>query len=565
MASKLSLILLLVVLISCGPEREVADIVILNGNIYTVDTNQPKATAIAVKDGKILAVGNDDAILLYKGATTEMVDLAGKTVTPGLIESHAHIMGMGYNQLELDLMFVQTYEELVEMVKEAAAAVPPGTWIKGRGWHQDKWVNQPEQKVQGFPTHHLLSEAVPNHPVYLKHASGHAALANAKAMELANIGKSTENPDGGEIFKDISGNPTGILNETAQNLVGVIIPPANADTDKRALELAIKYALENGVTSLQNAGADFDEIALFKRFGEEGKLGIRLWTMLNGRNDSLLNTYYKKGPEIGLYDNRLTVRAIKLYADGALGSRGAWLIDAYSDAPGVFGHIVTPMEDIKRVTFDGLNYGFQICTHAIGDRANKEVLDIYKQAFALNPEKAKDHRFRIEHAQHIALDDIPRFAEMDVIASVQAIHMSSDRPWAIFRLGERRINDGAYVWQKLLESGAVVINGTDAPVEPVNPIASFYASVTRQTLRGTPAGGYEPSQKMTREQALKTYTLDAAYGAFEESIKGSIVPGKVADITIYNQDLMTVPDHQLLDTKVDMTIVGGKVMFKRGE
>lgn len=287
--------------------------------------------------------------------------------------------------------------------------------------------------------------------------------------------------------------------------------------------------------------------------------------MLNGRNDSLLNVYYEKGPEIGLYDDFLTVRSIKLYADGALGSRGAWLLEEYTDAPGVHGHNVTPMEDIRRVTFEGLQNGFQICTHAIGDRANREVLDIYEAAFEEYPDKAEDHRFRVEHAQHFALEDIPRFAELDVIASVQAIHMSSDRPWAIDRLGEKRIVDGAYVWQKLIESGAVVINGTDAPVEPVSAIASFYASVTRLTLKGTPAGGYEPGQKMTREQALKTYTLWGAYGAFEEDIKGSIEVGKLADFTVYNQDLMTVPDDQLLDTQIDMTIVGGKVMFERSE
>lgn len=558
-------ITLIVAMFSCGPTIDPADKIITNANIYTVDEDRPQAQAVAIRADTIMAVGSVEEIMAFKGETTEVIDLEGKTMTPGLIESHAHIMGMGYNQLNVDLMYVQSYEELINVVSEASEGAPDGTWILGRGWHQDKWETQSEKRVNGFPTHHSLSEAVPNHPVYLAHASGHAGLANAKAMELAGVDKSTANPDGGEIFKDVSGNPTGVFNETAQGLIRKVVPAQNEETDTKALELAIDYALENGITSLQNAGADFNEIALFKKFGEQGKMNIRLWTMLNGRNDSLLNAYYEKGPEIGLYDDFLTVRSIKLYSDGALGSRGAWLLEEYTDAPGVHGHNVTPMDEIRKVTFEGIQNGFQICTHAIGDRANREVLDIYEAAFQAYPDKATDHRFRIEHAQHIDPADIPRFAELDVIAAVQAIHMSSDRPWAIDRLGEKRIVDGAYVWQKLIESGAVVINGTDAPVEPVSAINSFYASVTRQTLKGTPEGGYEPSQKMTREQALKTYTLWAAYGAFEEDIKGSIEVGKLADFTVYSQDLMTVPDDQLLDTQIDMTIVGGEVMFERAE
>lgn len=565
MYSRLFLSVLILGFFSCEPATDPADKIIINANIYTVNESFPRAEAVAIRADTIMAVGTTAEVKAYQGEGTEVIDLGGKTMTPGLIESHAHIMGMGYNQLHVDLMYVQSYEELINMVSEAAEGAPDGTWILGRGWHQDKWETQSERRVKGFPTHHSLSEAVPDHPVYLAHASGHAGLANAKAMEIAGVNKSSTDPDGGEIFKDVSGNPTGVFNETAQSLIRKVIPENNEETDAKALALAMEYALENGITSLQNAGADFNDIALFKRFGAQGQLNIRLWTMLNGRNDSLLNVYYGQGPEIGLYDDFLTVRSIKLYADGALGSRGAWLLEEYTDAPGVHGHNVMPMEDIRRVTYDGLQNGFQICTHAIGDRANREVLDIYEAAFKAFPDKAVDHRFRIEHGQHIDPADIPRFSELDVIAAVQAIHMASDRPWAIDRLGEKRIIDGAYVWQKLIESGAVVINGTDAPVEPVSAIASFYASVTRQTLKGTPDGGYEPAQKMTRAQALKTYTLWAAYGAFEEDIKGSIEVGKLADFTIYSQDLMTIPDDQLLDTQIDMTIVGGKVMFERSE
>ncbi len=549
-------------LFSCK-ETPKADVVIWGGPIYTADENNEKVEAVAVAGDTIVYAGARAEVESYVGDQTKVIDLAGRTMTPGFIESHAHIMGVGYNRLNVDLMAVTSYEELVEKVKEAAGNTPEGEWILGRGWHQDKWISSPEKLVNGFQTHYLLSEAVPNHPVFLSHASGHAGFANAKAMEVAGITKNTPSPDGGEIFKDINGEPTGMFNETAQGLISRAIPETTPEKQRRALELAIQECLENGITSFQNAGADEDEIDLFKSFIEEGKLKVRIYTMLNGRNEQLLSDYYTKGPEIGLGNNLLTVRSIKLYSDGALGSRGAWLLEEYSDMAGAFGHNVTPMEDIEKAVNEGLANGFQVCTHAIGDRANQEVLDIYEEAFKRNPEKATDHRFRIEHAQHLDLQDIPRFAELGVIAAMQAIHMSSDRPWAIYRLGERRIVNGAYVWQKLLQSGAKVINGTDAPVEPISPVASFYSSVTRKTLKGTPEGGYEADQKMSREEALRSYTLDAAYGAFEEDIKGSIAPGKLADFTVFDRDIMTVEENEILNAQTVMTIVGGEVVFER--
>ena len=563
---KLSLSIFLILIsayfFSCK-ESPKADLVIWGGPIYTVNGQNEKAEAVVVASDTILYTGSRSEAEKYVGEGTRVVDLQGKTMTPGFIESHAHIMGVGYNRLNVDLMAVNSYEELVERVKEAADNTPEGEWILGRGWHQDKWITTPEKMVQGFQTHHLLSEAVPNHPVFLSHASGHAGFANAKAMELAGIAKNTKSPEGGEIFRDINGEPTGLFNETAQGLIRRAIPETTEEKQRRALELAMEECLENGVTSFQNAGAGREEIGLFKSFMEEDKLKVRIYTMLSGNDSELLSSWYKTGPEIGLGDNMLTVRSIKLYSDGALGSRGAWLLEEYSDMPGAFGHNVTPMEEIEKVVNEGLANGFQICTHAIGDRANQEVLDIYENALKSNPDKAIDHRFRIEHAQHLDLQDIPRFAELGVIAAMQAIHMSSDRPWAIYRLGERRIVNGAYVWQKLLQSGAKVINGTDAPVEPISPVASFYSSVTRKTLKGTPEGGYEADQKMTRDQALRSYTLDAAYGAFEEDIKGSIEAGKLADFTVFDKDIMTVDEKEILDAQVMMTIVGGEVLFER--
>ena len=559
----LTLVVLILIIGACKDNTPKADLVLRNATIYTMNSNQPTADAVAVVGDKIAFIGSGSDVESWISDTTDILDLGGLTVTPGLIEGHGHIMGVGYNRLNLDLMAMKSYEEIIEAVVEASENTPDGQWILGRGWHQDKWVSQPENRVKGFPTHHKLSEAVPNHPVYLGHASGHLGFANERAMEIAGIDRRTAQPDGGEIFMGIDGRPTGIFNETAQGLIRRVIPDNTIETDTRALELAIRECLENGITSFHTAGQDGPDIDLFQSFVEQGKMGIRLYVMLNGRNNELLQQYYQSGPVVGIGDDRLTVRAIKLYSDGALGSRGAWLLEEYTDAPGQYGHNVMPMNDIEKVTRDGIQAGLQICTHAIGDRGNQEVLDIYERAFNDFPDAARDHRFRIEHAQHLHPEDIPRFGELGVIPSMQAIHMSSDRPWAIDRLGKKRIEDGAYVWQKLLETGARIVNGTDAPVEPISAIASFYASVSRQTLAGTPSGGYEADQKMSREQALRSYTLDAAYGAFEEDIKGSIEIGKLADFTVLTQDIMSVPDDQILDAEIAYTIVGGEVMFRK--
>lgn len=553
---KLLFLLPVLILLACQ-KKEAVDMVIKNGTIYTMDDANPTAEVVAIKDGKIVFAGAESEASKFEG---EILDLEGKTMVPGLHEGHAHIMGVGYNLLNVDLMETKSYQEVIDMVKERAANTPEGEWIVGRGWHQDKWVDQPERMFKNLPTHHDLSDAVPNHPVYLKHASGHMALANEKAMELAGIENSTPQPDGGEIFLEMDG-PTGIFNETAQYLIATQIPERTKESDTRALRLAFDECLKNGITSFHQAGSPSKHIDLYKSFGESGELRGRLYVMLSGRDSTLLDEYFANGPEIGLFDDRLTVRSVKLYGDGALGSRGAWLLEEYSDAPGEFGHEVTPIEEIEEITQRAYKAGFQVCVHAIGDRANREALDVFERTFESGHQD--DPRFRIEHAQHFHPDDISRFAEMGVIPAMQAIHMASDRPWAIDRLGKKRIEEGAYMWQDLLQSGAKIVNGTDAPVEPINPIPSFYASVARKTLQGVPEGGYEPAQKMTREQALRSYTLDAAYGAFMEDISGSIEVGKYADLTILNQDIMKVPEDQILTTKVDMTILEGEIVFIR--
>lgn len=555
-------LLIIAMLISGCDSQQQADLIIHNGQIYTVSETASVVEMVAVKDGKILYAGASDKMSALRGESTRILDLQGNTMTPGFIESHGHLLSYGYARMNVDLNNVSSYQEMVEKVKKAVGEAQPGEWILGRGWHQSKWDKAPAENVRGFPVHDALSAVSPNNPVFLGHASGHAAIANARAMEIAGVTGKTQFDDGGEILHKANGQPSGVFVENAEKLIFRHIPKSTPDKDRRALQLGIQGSLANGITTFYDAGSDAKDIAVYKSFLQEGKLDIRLWVMLSGSDTTgLLEHWYQKGPEIGLGDHRLTIRAIKLYCDGALGSRGAWLLDEYSDRRGHTGHATMPMSLIRQVADSALAHGFQLCTHAIGDRANREVLDQYQAAIENNPSAATDHRFRIEHAQHLSLKDIPRFVELGVIASMQGIHMASDRPWAIDRLGQQRIEEGAYVWQKLLSSGAKIINGTDVPVEPVNPIACFYASVTRKTLKGTPDGGYEPGQKMTRQQALRTYTLDAAYGGFEEGLKGSIEAGKLADFTIFSQDIMTVPEEQLLQTKVLYTIVGGKIVY----
>ncbi|WP_299130202.1 amidohydrolase [uncultured Winogradskyella sp.] len=543
-----------------------ATMLIYGGTIYTVDSTSINVEAVATKGNKIIFAGSLKEAQSYKNKQTKLLDLKGKTMTPGLIEGHGHFMGLGYNELNLDLMQTTSYQAIVDAVAERVKTAQPGEWIIGRGWHQSKWDSMPTNMVHGFQTHHLLSEVSPNNPVYLKHASGHAGFANEKAMEVAGLinlaldGVKTYTIEGGEVLVDAAGQPTGVFNERAQTLITKHIPEKTPESDVKAFQLAVKACHKNGITSFHDAGIPKETIALYEKMKATNQMKTRIYGMLTGWDKDLLNTWYKKGIMID-QDHLFTIRSVKLNCDGALGSRGAWLLEPYTDRPDHFGHETLPMEFVKQTALNGLEYGFQVCAHAIGDRANREILDRYELAFNKRPESAKDHRFRIEHAQHLHPEDIPRFAALKVIPAMQAVHMSSDRPWAIDRLGEKRIKEGAYMWQDLLQSGVPIVNGTDVPVEPINPIASFYASVSRKTLKGLPEGGYEPEQKMTRQQALKSYTLDAAFGAFEEHIKGSITVGKLADFTIYNQDLMTVEENDILNTKIVMTIFDGEIVY----
>lgn len=542
-----------------------ADLVLINGKVVTMDKTTPAAEAVAIRQGRILAVGTTKEINNHVTGTTKTIDLGGKLAIPGLIESHGHFISLGRSKMQLDLTKVKNWDEVIGMVKEAVSKAQPGEWILGRGWHQEKWDKAPEPNIDGLPLHQGLSAVSPQNPVVLTHASGHSCFANAKAMELGGVDEKSTAPEGGEIVKDPSGKPIGIFRETAQRLVRGALSHYRSkltqdqlnDEQLKMIQLADRACLENGITSFHDAGVSFTVIDRYKQLVQKGELGVRINAMI-GESNQRLREKIADYKIIGMGDNHLTVRMIKRLIDGALGSHGAWLLEPYLSLPASTGLNTESIDDMKEVARIAIENGFQLCTHAIGDRGNRETLDIYQEAFEQHPDK-KDLRWRIEHSQHLHPDDIPRFGQLNVIAAMQGIHCTSDAPWVFKRLGEKRAEEGAYVWQKLMNTGAVICNGTDVPVEDVNPIACFYATVTRKTKDGSVFFG---KQKMTREQALASYTINGAYAAFEEDIKGSLTVGKLADITVLSKDILTVPDDEILQTQVLYTIVGGKVLYK---
>lgn len=542
-----------------------ADLVITGGNIATMDQARPTAQAIAVRDGRILAVGSNDAIKPHIGPDTRTIELDGEFVIPGFIEGHGHFVGLGQSMMMLKLADARTWDDIVDQVATAADEAQPGEWIVGRGWHQSKWTRPPEPNVDGYPVLDSLSAATPNNPVLLTHASGHMLLANDYAMRLAGVDDQTADPSGGEILRDREGAAVGVFRETAAGLIEQArardqARRSNSESQRsflNAIELASQDCLRHGITSFQDAGSSFETIDQIRAAAESGKLGVRLWVMVRDSNDRM-KQFLPRYKMIGAANDFLTVRAVKRSIDGALGPHGAWLLAPYSDLPTSSGLNTATIESVTETARIAITSGFQVCVHAIGDRANREVLDIYEQLFQEFP-AAQPRRWRIEHAQHLHPDDISRFAKLDVIASMQGVHCTSDAIFVPKRLGMRRSSEGAYVWKSLIDSGAIVTNGTDAPVESVDPLASFYASVTRRLSDDVT---FLPEQCMTREQALRSYTIDCAYSAFEESDKGSLVPGKLADIAILSNDLLRCSDEEILNTKVLYTIVGGKVRYQ---
>jgi len=538
-----------------------ADLVLRNGRLVTLEQSA-EAQALAARGGKIVAIGANQAVAAFIGPSTRVIDLHGRLAIPGFIEGHGHFTSLGASKMMLDLRDAKNWDQIVAMVAAAAKEAKPGTWILGSGFHQAKWDRPPEPNVQGFPVQESLSRVSPRNPVWLTHASGHAGFANAEALREAGVTKAMPDPVGGEILRDQQGNPTGLLNERAQELVERVLESEQETQVRQQIKLAERECLSKGITTFEDAGSSLATVNLFRTMAEQGELGLRLWVMLRASQAELagnLRRYYI----VGAAGDHLTVRAIKEYMDGALGSRGAWLLAPYSDlpqgAPNASGINTENLADIKKTAELAISNGFQLCTHAIGDRANREVLNLYQAVFGEHREK-KALRWRIEHAQHLDPADIPRFAKLGVIAAMQGIHCTSDAPFVIARLGRKRAEAGAYVWQKLMKSGAVVGNGTDTPVEDVDPIQGYYASVSRRLKDGTV---FFPDQRMSRMEALRSYTINNAYAAFEEGSKGSLKAGKLADVTVLSRDILTVAEGEIRSVKVDYTIVGGKVMYER--
>ncbi len=540
-----------------------ADLVLRNGKVVTLDPAMPQATAIAITNGRVSAVGSDAALAKEIGAGTRVIDLKGRLAIPGFIDAHAHFMEIGESKMMLNLREAKNWDEIVRMVAAAAKEAKAGEWIVGGGWHQEKWDRKPSPEVRGFPVEASLSQVSPNNPVLLTHVSGHAVFVNRAALARAGVTRTTADPAGGQILKDAAGNPTGLLNEAAQGLAVRAMDADNARKSaaerevraQRVIDLAAADVVSKGITTLEDAGSSAEAVDRLKARAEKGTLPVRLWVMLR-MSTAEFSASAKKYRVVG---DHLTVRAVKRYMDGALGSRGAWLLAPYADLPSSSGLNIEDLKDIEATARVAIENGYQLCIHAIGDRANREVLDLYERIFREHPEK-KDLRWRVEHAQHIDPADVPRFAKLGVIASMQPIHATSDAPMVIPRLGEKRAREGAYVWRSLMSSGAHVASGTDAPVEDVDPIPNFYAAVTRKTASGSE---FFPGQKMGRMEALSAYTVEPAYAAFEEGVKGRLKVGMLGDVAVLSRDILTVAEGEIFGARVDYTVVGGEVVFER--
>jgi predicted amidohydrolase YtcJ len=541
-----------VLLVALALQQQPADLIVLNAKVYTADVNRPVAEAFAVRGGRIAFVGSARGALALAGPRTERLDLAGRTVFPGMVDAHAHLLGLGQALRTVDLVGTRSYDEVIARVVERARTARPGEWIRGRGWDQNDWADT------RFPTHQALSRAVPNNPVYLTRVDGHAALVNAKALELAQVTAATPDPTGGRFIHDSAGTPTGVLIDAAQGVVGRVIPPASRAELQAQTLAAIAELNRWGLTGIHDAGVNAEGIAVYEALAREGRYSLRNYVMIRD-NDEGVDAFMRRGPQNALYDGRLWIRAIKLSADGALGSRGAALLEPYSDDPGNTGLITTPMERVKSVAVRALRAGFQLNVHAIGDRANRLVLDQFEAALQEVP--VADHRFRIEHAQILHHQDIPRFAQLDVIPSMQGSHQTSDMYWVPNRLGWARAV-GAYAWRSLLNTGVVIPNGSDLPVEASNPLISFHSFITREDADNFPPGGWFPEQRTTRQEALWSMTLWPAYAAFMENESGTLTAGKFADFVVLDRDIMTVAPEEILGTRVVMTVLGGRTVYR---
>jgi predicted amidohydrolase YtcJ len=529
-----------------------ADLILVNARVYTVDENRPMVSAFAVKDGRILFAGSEVEVRALAGPATRVIDAAQATVIPGMVDAHAHLLNLGTSLRNVKLAGSKSYDEVIARVVERARTMKPGEWIEGRGWDQNLWP------VKEFPTHEALSRAVPNNPVVLSRIDGHAILANAMAMRLAKVTAATRDPSGGRIIRTADNSPSGVFVDNAESLVTRSVPNLTTEQRRDAILTAIAEANKWGLVGLHDAGASRRTIDLYEALAREGRYNLRNYVLISDDSADVAH-YMARGPQSALHGGRVWIRAIKLYSDGALGSRGAALLAPYADEPGNTGLLVSQPAHIQRVATAALRSGFQLGVHAIGDRGNRIVLDAYDAALKAVP--TADHRFRIEHSQVISPEDIPRFAKLGVIPSMQASHQTSDMGWAEARVGADRIK-GAYAWRSLLNTGLIIPNGSDFPVEEVNPLISFHSAVSRQDPSNAPPGGWYPDQVMTRDEALKSMTLWPAFAAFQEKEMGSIAPGKYADFVILDRDIMTVPAEQILQARVKSTWIGGRSVYE---
>jgi predicted amidohydrolase YtcJ len=531
-----------------------ADLILVNTKIYTVDDSHPFVEAMAVRGGRVAFVGSTREALLLRGPSTQVLDLAGRTVIPGMVDAHAHLFGLGTFLRDIDLTDTRSYDAIVTRVAGRAKDLPPGRWVIGRGWDQNKWGDT------RFPTHEALSRVTSNNPVVLTRIDGHAILANAAAMKAAGVTAATRDPAGGRIERTAAGEPTGVFVDNAMALVERVVPPLSHDEMTSAALAAISESNRWGLVGLHDPGEPREVLDVFEELAKEGKFNLRVYAMISD-DSAAIEHYFQRGPQNALYDNRLWIRSIKLYADGALGSRGAALLDPYADDPKNVGLLKSTPEHLRDVSIRALQHGFQVATHAIGDRGNRVALDAYQAALEKVP--TVDHRFRIEHVQVLDHADVPRFAQLGVIPSMQAVHQTSDMYWAATRVGPSHVL-GAYAWRSLLQTGVIIPNGSDFPVERVNPLYSFHAAVSRQDEHDWPPGGWYPEQRMTRDEALKSMTIWPAYAGFQEQLMGSLTPGKLADFDVLDRDIMVVPASEILGTQVVATYIGGRAVYERG-
>jgi predicted amidohydrolase YtcJ len=553
--------LLLLSLIAVQPRVAPADVVFKNGNVYTANDKAPHAQAIAVKADRIVFVGSDSAAQKYVGANTRVIDLHGKPVLPGFTDSHQHLSGVGFREMTLNLEGTASLDDLLAKLKARVDQAKPGEWVTGRGWIETHW--QPPV----FPTRWDLDKVAPNNPVILGRADGHGAVANSAALKIAGVDKNTPNPFGGEVSKDKqSGEPNGMLLDAAQGLVRSKVPPTSAADAERAVVLGVKRNISLGWTQVQDAGGGYNDVEIFKKLYAAGTIKLRIYKAVYGPGPSATRLI-NEGPTIGAFENRFTLRSIKVVSDGALGSRGAALQAAYADAPDTSGFLTVKAEDLRPMLVEALRKGIQVETHAIGDRANRFILDEYEAALKAVPvaeRKVAEPRWRVEHAQIVDPKDIPRFAKLGIIPSMQPSHAIGDLFFAPSRLGVSRLA-GAYAWESFIKSGVVVPGGSDAPVERGEPMIEFYAAVARKDQKGFSAEGWHPEEAVTRAQALKMFTLWPAYAAFEEKLRGTIEAGKLADLTILSADIMKIPEAEILKTHCVMTVINGEVVYNRDE